>query len=376
MNQATILLTPNEANPLGVIGEVPDGKGGTIKGHMLVDVITQVAKFPNSQNFLFLCSGPGGDVEVGDQIYDYMEGLKAEGKIVNTATVGDIGSIMTKPFLAGIEREVREEDKVYVHAPWVPHMEGNATQIARGLTSLYKDETKLLDFYKSKIGLNEAGLKGLMAGTADQDGTFMTADQAVALKFATKKAPSKIKAYAQIKTNIMATETLGQKVDAILAFIKGEKPTTLNALPGEAEPAPGGDPNTLPDGEYPLADGRVLVITGGQIAEVKMPAAAQQPAAGAPVAPAAVAAPTADKALLDKVAALEAKNKEMEEEQKKALQALEAFQATMVSGRSPAKAFNNNGGNGDNPNAGVKIRSIAQVQAAKREERHKSINKN
>jgi ATP-dependent protease ClpP protease subunit len=365
VNSATILLTPNEANPLGVIGEVPDGKGGMIKGHMLVDVITQVAKFPSATTFLFLCSGPGGDVEVGDQIYDYMEGLKAEGKVVNTATVGDIGSIMTKPFLAGQEREVREEDKVYVHAPWVPHMEGNATQIARVLSSLYKDETKLLDFYKSKIGLNEAGLKGLMAGTADQDGTFMTADQAVALKFATKKATSKIKAFAQIKTKNMANETLGQKVDAVLAFLKGEKQTALNALPGE-EGQPVGDPNSLPDGEYPLADGRVLVITGGQIAEVKMPAAAV-----APVAPAAAA--PADKALLDKVAALEAKNKEMEEEQKKALQSLSDFQATMVSGSAPKKAFNNNGGAAAPDTATHK--SIAMKQREKQEQhRAQSLN--
>ncbi len=238
MSQATILLTPNEANPLGVIGEVPDGKGGLIKGHTLIDVMTQVAKFPNEKNFLFLCSGPGGDVEVGNLIYDYMEGMKAEGKIVNTATVGDIGSIMTKPFLAGQEREMREEDKLYVHAPWVPHMEGNATQITRGLSSLYKDESKLLDFYKQKTGVTEAGLKGLMAGTADQDGTFMTADQAIALKFATKKATSKIKAFAQIKNNIMATETLGQKVDSILAYLK------TKALGEPGDPAPGGDAPT------------------------------------------------------------------------------------------------------------------------------------
>jgi ATP-dependent protease ClpP protease subunit len=331
VNYANIYITPNEKNPLGVIGEVPGERPGeTIKGTELVDVMTQVAKFPEAQAFLFHCAGPGGDVNAGDQIYDFMEGLKAEGKVVDTITAGDIGSIMTKPFLAGQKRTIVEGHKLYVHAPWVPHLEGNAGQIIQGLQGLINDEQKLLDFYFQKTSLTKAGLKGLMDG-ASVDGTFLTAEQALSLKFATHKQPSKIKAYAQIKNNNMANETLGQKVDAVLAFLKGNKAAEL---PG-GEAAPAGDPNTLPDGEYPLQDGRVLVVMGGQIKEIKAPAAAQ-----APVTAAASAEQVALQAKVDSQAQELAA---MKEEQDKALKALSDFQASMVSGKAPAKAFNNNG---------------------------------
>jgi ATP-dependent protease ClpP protease subunit len=378
VNQATILLIPNEANPLGVIGEVPDGKGGVIKGHMLIDVITQVSKFPTAQSFLFLCAGPGGDVEVGDQIYDYMEGLKTEGKRIDTATAGDIGSIMTKPFLAGQEREIREEDKLYVHAPWVPHLEGNATQITRGLSSLYKDENKLLDFYKKKTGITEAGLKGLMAGTTDQDGTFMTADQAVALKFATKKATSKIKAFAQIKNQNMSkeTQTLGQKLGALIDIALGNKAASKALeLPSEkgnisvssedpanlvgadaTMPDAAGAAVPVPDGEHKLTDGRILVVAGGKVKEVKAAAAAAQVVTPAPDANAAVAAELATvKAELAALKAVPAVNIE-----EKIAAAMNEIKSSISGGKTPPKGFNNTGG------APKKDKELSPIQLAMR----------
>lgn len=373
----------------GNIGSFTSEKGVETKGVELLDVISQVKSQPKATSFLAHIGSPGGLVDTGDQIYDYLQSLKVNG--INVDTISDsytdtetgelksgVGSIATKIFLAGTNRSIIDGHEFFIHNPWTQPQAGDSVAIKAELKALEQKETELRSFYQQHTKVTDTGLKGLM-----DNQTGMNADQAVTLGFATKKITAqKVKAFAQLNNNKMAdTKTFAQMVSDLTDSIKAILPGGIKAaLPGQDPMMPGSepgeDPNQLPDGEYPLADGRVLVITGGQIAEVKMPAAAQQPAAGAPAAPAAAVAPTVDKALLDKVAALEAKNKEMEEEQKKALQALEAFQATMVSGKSPAKAFNNNGGNGDNPNAGVKIRSIAQVQAAKREERQKTINRN
>lgn len=415
MNYAHIYITPNEANPLGVIGEVPGENGQTIKGHTLVDIMAQVARFPAALSFLFHCHGPGGDVMAGDQIHDYMEAMKAEGKRVDTITDGDIGSIMTKPFMAGQERIIGEGHKLYVHAPWVPHMEGNAKEITAGLESLFADENRLRNFYKQKTGISEAGLQGLMAGSSSEDGTFITADQAVALKFATKKSPSKIKAYALIKNSNMSTQTVGQKIalaigQAIDSVLGNTQPPAAPAAP--APPAPkatvplemeGGmklissseDPANLvgsditdeagqpiQDGPVKLADGRVLVMSGGKCTEVQPAAAAQAPTAPAAPAPgvpapqpAPAAASAAELALQNQVKALTEELNTLKAVDVNALvaNALNDFKAQYPGlGKAPTRAINTNGLGGDQPQG----RTINLVMAQKREERKNQINKN
>lgn len=394
MKQAHIYLTPNEANPLGVIGEVPGENGQMIKGTELVDVIAQVAKFPDSKNLLVHCAGPGGDVNSGNQIHDYLEGLKAEGYTVDTTTDGDIGSILTKIYLVGQNRTITDGHKFYVHAPWVPHMEGNAGQIIQGLESLIADEQKLRDFYKQKTGISDAGLKGLMDGSST-DGTFITAEQAVTLKFATAKSPSRIKAYAQIQTNMAKeNQTLGQKLDAIIALVSGKpaaKAMDLDAANGQKISVSTEDPNALvgtdatitapdgsvtpaPDGETPLADGRILVVAGGKVTEVKpapaAPAAAATPAPAATATPAPAAVPSAaEKALTDELAALKASYAALKEEQDNASKALDEFKATLTSGKSPVKGFNNTG-TGATPDTKVHGISVAMQDLQNKRKQH------
>jgi ATP-dependent protease ClpP protease subunit len=389
VNQAHIYITPNAANPLGVIGECPGENGEIIKGTSLVDVMTQVAKYPGALSFLVHCAGPGGDVEAGNQIYNYLEGLKAEGKQVDTTTEGDIGSILTKIYMAGQNRSIVDGHRFFVHAPWVTHLEGNATEVSQGLQSLIKDEEKLREFYKLKTGITDAGLKGLMDGSVSQDGTFMTADQAVALKFATKKAPSKIKAFAQLKTNMAnTTESVGQKFGKLLDMMLGSTPAPAAAAAKALVPLvmEGGmklvssaeDPNNLvgstitdeagqpvQDGEMKLTDGRILVIAQGKVTEVKTPAAAS---ATPPATPSAT-----EIALQAKVAALEAELNTVKSGSQAAIDtAINDLKNSLVSGKTPAKAINSTGTEGDQPQG----RTIGQVMAAKREERKKQLIKN
>lgn len=404
MSQAHIYLTPTDDNPLGVIGEVEGENGEPIKGIMLADVVAQVAKYPNEKNFLFHCSGPGGAVDVGDQIYSYMESLKAEGKQIDTITDGDIGSIMTKPFMAGQNRTIVDGHKLFVHAPWVPPLEGNVTQITSTLEGLISEENKLLQFYKEKTGITDVGIKGLMDGSNGNDGTFITADQAVSMKFATRKLPSKIKAFALVKTkNMSAIKTPGQYLDQLLGLV----PKALEPIPAAAAPTPApaaapvaaaltlesdkgtltsdaADPGALegsnitvidatgasipaPDDTFTLDDGRVITTVGGKVATVTMPAAAQAPAAVAPVVPNAQELKM--KALEDELAALKSQPPVAEQ----IATALNDFKASLTAGKAPARAYNNNGLH----NSKVEPeRTIHGVMAQKREDRKKQINGN
>lgn len=397
MKYAHIYLTPNETNPLGVIGDVQDETGKPMKGHQLVDVISQVSKFPKANDFLVHCHGPGGAVDVGDQIYDYLNGLKAEGKNVDTITDGDVGSIITKVFMVGRKRTVVDGAKFYIHAPWVSHLQGNASQIIQGLEGIMKEEERLLNFYKTQTGLTEAGLKGLMDGSSGQDGTYLSADQAVALKFATHKAPSKIKAFALIKQASMNTKKLtpgqvfAQKLGTIMDQVFGTSAATINALelPGEKgmiyvntedpENLVGAECSVMdeagnsvpaPDGEHKLTDGRTLVVAGGKVAEVKP---AEAPASPAPTA--------SEKELRDKIASLEQANAVQAQEiaslksvdvNAAITKAIEDFKASYPAlGKPPVRAINTNGQPVQNGH-----RSIAQAMEQKREERKKQIFKN
>lgn len=388
MSQAHIYLTPTEDNPLGVIGEVEGENGEPIKGIMLADVVDQVAKYPQEKNFLFHCSGPGGAVDVGDQIYSYMESLKSEGKQVDTITDGDIGSIMTKPFMAGQNRTIVDGHKLFVHAPWVPHLEGNATQITSTLEGLISEENKLLQFYKTKTGITDAGIKGLMDGSSGNDGTFLTADQAVNMKFATRKLPSKIKAFALVKTKNMSTpaKTPGQYLDQLLglapkAFAAPATPPvallTLESDKGTltsdaADPAKLEQSNITvidatgasmpaPDDTFTLDDGRIITTVGGKVATVTMPAAAKAPATPAPAAVAPVI-PNAQeikiKALEDELAAMKAQPPVAEQ----IAAAIEGFKNSFVAGKAPARAYNNMGAQGG------KQKTIATAMQQKQKE--------
>lgn len=367
----------------GNIGSYINEKGVEVKGVELLDVIAQVKSQPKATSFLAHIGSPGGLVDAGNQIYDYLESLKASGITIDTISdsyidseTGEsktgVGSIATKIFLSGQNRSIVDGHEFFIHNPWNQPRPGDSRHQEIELAGLKQTEAELRAFYQSHTKITDVGLKGLM-----DNETGMPADMAVTLGFATRKVGTqKIKAFAQLNNNKMAeTKTFAQMVGELTDSIKALLPNGAKAaLPGE-ENEPAEDPKKLPDGEYPLQDGRVLVVMGGQIAEVKMPAAAQQPAAV--TQPAAVVQPTAaEKALQEKFDAQAKELATMKEEQEKALQALAEFQKNMVSGKTPARAINNNGNNGEDPNKTVKVRSIASVQAAKREERQKTINKN
>jgi ATP-dependent Clp protease protease subunit len=361
----------------GVIGSYTDEKGQPVKGVELLDVIAQVKAQPQARSFLVKIGSPGGLVDAGSQIYDYLLSLKQSGILINTITdsyIDDegslkygVGSIATKIFLAGDERMIIEGHEFFIHNPW-SQLTGDSKSIKTELKGLDQTEAELRSFYQAHTKISEAGLKGLM-----DNQTGMDADHAVQLGFATRKvSPVKVKAFALLKNNDMTKPVhndekgILQNIRTLLG-IKAEAP----AAPAQAAPAQAAQ---LEDGEYKLEDGRVLVVSGGAIQEVRPAEQMPEPAAQAAPAPDPNAALNEQlTALKEELATLKAIPPVNVEEKINA--AIEQFKATTVGGKTPMKAFNNNGVQATE-NQVKAYKSITEVMDEKAKERQLKLNKN
>lgn len=274
--------------PVGIfINEKGEAEGFTIDS-----VIAQVQAFKGQDidTFNFKMRGPGGFVKEGDSIFDYMGSLRKDGIKINTEQIGDIGSIMTKLFLApepekGEKRLVNKKFKFMIHNPW-GGIEGEAEDITKYGEELEKIETELRNFYESATEITPEGLKPLMDKESE-----MTADMAIKLGFATGFVEEVIvaqKVIAKFNTKsskMKNTETntildrltkLGQMIKALSekkevrnldlilegggtlridaedeSMVEGASAAVVNAE-GSEEPAP--------EGEHILDDGRIAVI--------------------------------------------------------------------------------------------------------------------
>jgi len=285
----------------GPIGNI-EMEGRPIKGVMLIDVIGHVKASPDAKSFLVHIDSPGGSVEDGDQIYEYLQSLKKIGP-VNTITAGNVGSIATKIFLAGDKRFIHENHKFFIHNPWTSGP-GDAKQKLIEAEALKQTENQLRAFYEQATKIDAVGLASLM-----DNETEMTADQAVQLGFATEKVKATVKAMAFItKTNMTDNNKVLaaiEKVTAMIekAFTPSPSPTQVKSLVlelqgggsvfAETEDASAlegvavfqvdeqgnATANPAPDGDHQLSDGRVLTVQGGKVTAVGAAPAASPDAA-------------------------------------------------------------------------------------------------
>ena len=216
------------------IGSRKDEKGNFVRGVELIDVIQQVAKLPEDTKILQVnIKGPGGRVDVGDAIYDYLESLKKK-YTVNTVQVGDLGSISTKIWGVGQDRKRDPQFGFIIHNPWNNPGPGDSKYQAAQLESLLLAEEALRKFYMKLTGLTSEALEPLMDVETD-----LTAQQCIDLKFATSL--TLIPVMASVKKDDKKL-SFDERIAAVRAAITGKKEKAeVKAL------------------DLPLADGRVLV---------------------------------------------------------------------------------------------------------------------
>ncbi|MFN7610866.1 MAG: Clp protease ClpP, partial [bacterium] len=271
-----------------IVGQIGSGQdettGAFIKGVELVDIIAQFRAIPESKkDIAVVIDSPGGYVDTGDSIYNFLESKKSEGYNITTVQRGIVGSIATKIFLAGDQRIVNDSQEFFIHNPLVQNVSGDAIVMQSIANQLEQSKKRLMQFYIEKTGNNQAAIEPLM-----NDETSLSADQAVALGFATEKVSTQ-KEYATIKKNMdfkKMFEDFKSEIKAMLPMQPEEpkKPKAMElkladgrTVNSDAADEAGlvGSATDAPDGTHALDDGRSIVVAGGKITEVK-PAAAPQ----------------------------------------------------------------------------------------------------
>jgi len=371
-------------NIVGHIGaSYVDEQGVAHMGTDLLSVVDQAASYPDAKEFEVSINSPGGFVDVGNQIFDYLNTLKKKAK-VTTKQTGLVGSIATKIFLAGDERLADDRYQFWIHNPFQEGVSGDADELQKAATEVAQTETELRGFYASFTSLTDEVLDSLM-----KIETGMTADQCVKFGFATGKVSTPV--FNVIKN--MNEKTILEKIEALFskASKKGVQPTKAE-IPGAAAASKSmvvkladGAGKFWVEGEAvvdgasaflldeagqptmePLADGTYALEDGSN---VKI---AVQKAEGDPLKEEEEEVLTADKVKQMIAEALSAQatthSAEIASVKEEAKNEIMALKKSVKLGVQPQKAVLTS--------AKIEYKSIAQKMAEKAEERKKQLNKN
>lgn len=272
----------------GQIGSYLNPHGGTVKGVELLDVVSQVQSNKEATEYHITIDSPGGAVDVGYSIYNYLKSLKGKVTTIGRSQVASISSII---FLAGEVRLIEDDAKLMIHNPWLSldGFTGDADAIHDIALGMRETEDKMIDTYFKVTGITREAIDPLMKSE-----TYMTADKAIELGFATGKV-NKIKPLAFITNNKnennMSKELLNE-TKSILSTIKSlvgklareapkAKALEINTTSGEVltfetdetEEYKEGDAVTMDgepahDGDYVLTDGNTVTVKDGLIEAV------------------------------------------------------------------------------------------------------------
>lgn len=144
-------------------------------------VMEELKKCSGSQLDIYVNS-PGGSVFEGLAIYNQLKRWKGK-KVVHID--GIAASIASVVAMAGDEINIASNGMMMIHQAWGGTV-GNADEMRKFADSLEKIDATLLDTYVARTGGNKKQIQEWM--TAE---TWMTADEAVSRKFATKKTADK-----------------------------------------------------------------------------------------------------------------------------------------------------------------------------------------
>tara|TARA_R110000803_G_scaffold52326_1_gene107696 strand:- start:3390 stop:4736 length:1347 start_codon:yes stop_codon:yes gene_type:complete len=272
---------------------------------------------------------PGGNIVQGDLIYDFLESLKKNNVKITTQSNGMVGSMATKIFMVGDERIIQEDDEFFIHNPQGAP-QGDSNDVQAYLDTMKEVEKEMVNYYTKATGAEKKAIELLMDNattlTAQEavDMGFATkkigsgaevVDVAMMLNTDTKKTNqelnpntmTKIKdtlegLFTSFKKELRAELNLDKtpeadakakrltalkaqfpnvdeaKLEAFVDFMTSEgKLLTVNA--DNEDELVGADAVFMEEdgnmtiveaGDYPLDDGRTLVVgEGGKVTELK-----------------------------------------------------------------------------------------------------------
>jgi ATP-dependent protease ClpP protease subunit len=251
------------------------GSDDITKGVELVDVALQVEPLKECEQINCYINSPGGSVEVGKQIAQYLKSLPN----VHTIATGLCASIATEIHLAVplANRKIVEGTEYMIHNPLFQGIgTANVNDLKEMVDVLEPLSKEMVAMYSTATGTSKDAISALMDVEAS-----LTNEQLVTLGFVSEVIP-KLKPLAFINTNdTMKKETikLGLFAKAMALYNKREIKAIFETVEqGEIETPfsdlMAGDPIML-NGEpakpdtYVLADGtQLVVVEAGIISEV------------------------------------------------------------------------------------------------------------
>jgi ATP-dependent protease ClpP protease subunit len=122
----------------------------------------------------------GGSVYEGMAIYG---ALKNDPRPVKTTILGIGASIASVIFMAGDEREISDGSQIMIHNALAPNAGGNKYEMAEAIERLEQIDSDMKKIYSGVTGLQNDILEAML-----EKETFLNADEALKLGFATSKA--------------------------------------------------------------------------------------------------------------------------------------------------------------------------------------------
>ena len=267
----------------GLIGyfEEEEGKPYT----ELVDVVSQVKRLGEVDSYeVHIIDSPGGYVDEGFEIYDY---LKTLGKPIHTVGQTMVASIATVIFMAGQTRQLKPRTEFMIHLP-SGGVQGTSEEIAEYAESIEKTEKKIIKFYEAYTGIDKEVLKSLLSKE-----TFLNPDKAYSLGFANVETEAlKAVAFYKSKNNTMSKQEqltsedkswIEERLENFAKLFGTKKPANIiisDAAGVEIDfpdVAEGEDITTgamatvdgaAAEGEYVLPSGETYVFTAGELTEI------------------------------------------------------------------------------------------------------------
>jgi ATP-dependent protease ClpP protease subunit len=269
----------------------------------LEDVVMQLDWQRPFENLRVVINSPGGRVDKGLGIYDYLRALG--GVTITTEAIGQCSSIANAVFLAGDVRLAHQHVESLVHLPSGGVIGATAAEAQQFADEMAQCEQRLIALYVERAGVEATAITELMSNE-----TVLTAEQLLSNGIATQlvqpatalatlpktattssdddQAPSWVQslmskfnlgltAMNAALANLSKKPATAQAVDApaITALdVTTEGGATLAIATGERTTYEVGDAVTdnagaaVADADYVLTDGNTIAVTGGAISAI------------------------------------------------------------------------------------------------------------
>lgn len=267
----------------GVIGSSEGSKGVELQ-----DVVLQVEANKGAECFHIHINSPGGSVNTGRLIAEYISKLES----AVTIATGLCGSIATEIHLSVplLNRKIIAGTKYFIHNPLLQDVSGNALELQKASEFVKVYEKEMLQMYVKRTGTDKAAIEGLMNAE-----TSLTDEQCKALGFVSEVLnKQELKAVAFLDKEIIKTENknkidmskiteeikqgfanlkaeLGLKKPEVKAGMLSTDKGELNyesegELPEVGETVYVGD-EIAPEGNYTDEDGTVVTVVADGVVE-------------------------------------------------------------------------------------------------------------